>query len=132
MKAMLLKKIVSLSEDSAPLKITDAPVPFPGPGEILIQVKSCGVCHTEMDEIEGRTPPPELPVIPGHQVVGVVEEAGSGSSRFKKGDRVGVAWIYSSCGECRYCRMDIPQKCLKLKKYGHTAFTEKNETIRTL
>jgi propanol-preferring alcohol dehydrogenase len=118
---MLLKKIVSLSENSAPLELTDAPVPFPGSGEILIQVKSCGVCHTEMDEIEGRTPPPELPVIPGHQVVGVVEETGSGSSRFKKGDRVGVAWIYSSCGECRYCREGNDNLCPDFRATGRDA-----------
>ena len=92
---MQLKKIVSFSHNKNPLELTDAPVPFPGPEDILIRVTACGVCHTELDEIEGRTPPPELPVIPGHQVVGVVEETGDGSSRFKKGERVGVAWIYS-------------------------------------
>lgn len=118
---MLLKKIVSLSENSAPLELAGVPIPSPESGEILIQVKSCGVCHTEMDEIEGRTPPPELPVIPGHQVVGEVEETGSGTSRFKKGDRVGVAWIYSSCGECRYCREGNDNLCPYFKATGRDA-----------
>ena len=89
MKAMLLEKIVSMSETGEPLRPADVPVPEPGPGQVLIRLSACGVCHTELDEIEGRTPPPRLPVIPGHQAVGIVEEAGEGVARLKKGGRGG-------------------------------------------
>ncbi|MFO7256870.1 MAG: zinc-dependent alcohol dehydrogenase family protein [Bacteroidota bacterium] len=101
MKAYLLTSTMPLTEQSEPLQFSDVPTPEPGHDELLIKVSCCGVCHTELDEIEGRTPPPAMPVIPGHQVVGVVEHAPSG--RFKPGDRVGVAWIFSACGQCEYC-----------------------------
>ena len=100
MKAMLLRKLGPVAPDSHPLEFTDVPNPSPSEGEILIRVKVCGVCHTELDEIEGRTPPPHLPVILGHQVVGVVEKA---AGALVTGQRVGVAWIYSACGHCKYC-----------------------------
>ena len=80
------------------LTLEDVDKPVAGPGELLLQVAACGVCHTEIDEIEGRTAPPRLPVIPGHEVVARVVEAGEGCRRFKIGDRVGVGWIYSSDG----------------------------------
>lgn len=96
---MLLKKIVSLSENDAPLELADLPIPEPAPGEILLKVRACGVCHTELDEIEGRTEPPRLPVVLGHQVVGIVESCAPGVSRLTVGDRVGVGWIHSSTGE---------------------------------
>lgn len=100
----MIEKIVSLHENKDPLRLLkDAPVPSPREGEVLIRVSVCGVCHTELDEIEGRTPPPKLPVIPGHQVVGVVERTGKGVTLLREGDRVGVAWIFSSCGICGYC-----------------------------
>ena len=98
MRAMLLSKIVDLDESTAPLELVDLPVPQPNPGEILIRIAVCGVCHTELDEIEGRTVPPRLPVIPGHQVVGRVERLGAGASRHQPGDRVGVGWIHDSSG----------------------------------
>src|SRR5690606_11213401 len=90
-----------LSPTTAPLQFGEVPIPEPGDDELLIRVSCCGVCHTELDEIEGRTPPPAFPVIPGHQVVGIVEHAPRG--RFRPGDRVGVAWIFSACGQCEYC-----------------------------
>ena len=98
MRAMLLTRIVSLDETDAPLEGADVPAPTPGEGEILIRVSACGVCHTELDEIEGRTPPPRFPVIPGHEVVGRVEAVGSGATRHRIGDRVGVGWIHHSTG----------------------------------
>ena len=98
MKAMLLRRLVSLSEVDAPLEWVHMPRPEPQPGEVLIRVAACGVCHTELDEIEGRTPPPRLPIIPGHQVVGVVAEVGSGVTNYRGGERVGVGWIHHSCG----------------------------------
>jgi len=103
MKAMLLTRITDLQQNQRPLELSNLPEPTPREGEMLIKVSACGVCHTELDEIEGRTPPQTLPVIPGHQVVGRVVEAPSGASSFDIGDRVGVAWIFSSCGECAHC-----------------------------
>jgi propanol-preferring alcohol dehydrogenase len=111
MKAMLLETICDLNEDATPLKPATLPDPKPGAGELLISVRACGVCHTELDEIEGRTPPPKLPVIPGHQVVGRVEKVGPEVSRFARGDRVGVAWIFSACGSCDYCREGAENLC---------------------
>jgi alcohol dehydrogenase, propanol-preferring len=110
MKAMLLKKIQDLTMCADPLEYCEVPNPLPQEDELLIQVSACGVCHTELDEIEGRLPPPQLPVILGHQVVGKVIQAPAGSS-FQLGDRVGVAWIYSSCGQCDYCQAGLENLC---------------------
>jgi len=99
MQAMVLERIVSLNEQDEPLTLRNLPVPQAAAGEVLLAVRACGVCHTELDEIEGRTAPPRLPVIPGHEVVGEVVELGPGNtSNLQPGDRVGVGWIYSSCG----------------------------------
>ena len=98
MRAMTLRTIRPIGDDADPLVLEDLPVPVPGPGEVLIRVRACGVCHTELDEIEGRTPPPALPVVPGHEVVGTVEGTGAGVTRLQPGERVGVGWIYSSTG----------------------------------
>jgi propanol-preferring alcohol dehydrogenase len=121
MRAMLLKDIGPLRDDSAPLVPADWPDPTPGPGEILIRVKTCGVCHTELDEIEGRTPPPRLPVILGHQVVGRVERLGERVDRFRVGDRVGVAWIYSACGVCNFCLQGEENLCDQFRATGRDA-----------
>jgi propanol-preferring alcohol dehydrogenase len=86
-------------------------MPIPKEGEVLLEVKTCGICHTEIDEIEGRTPPPVYPVIPGHQVVGVVMESNEKNGKLKIGDRVGVAWIYSACGACEYCNNGQENLC---------------------
>ncbi len=93
MKAMILNKVCSLKENRRPLNLVDLAVPVPKEKEILVKISTCGVCHTELDEIEGRTPPPRLPVVLGHQIVGRIEENGRNSTRFKRGDRVGIAWI---------------------------------------
>lgn len=98
MRAMLLSAIADLDNNPLPLKAMTLPDPVPGEGEILIRVNVCGVCHTELDEIEGRTPPPRLPVVPGHEIVGRVEVVGRGCGRFALGQRVGVGWIHSSNG----------------------------------
>jgi len=103
MKAMVLNRISSLAENKTPLELTVLPNPVPGAREILIKVSACGVCHTELDEIEGRTPPPRFPVVLGHQVVGRVASLGDRASQFKPGDRVGVAWIHAACGNCQFC-----------------------------
>jgi len=98
MKAMVIDRIVSLQHEEAPLEVVDLPTPEPEPGAVRIRVSACGVCHTELDEIEGRTAPPRLPVVPGHEVVGRVDKLGAGVSSHRVGDRVGVGWIYSSSG----------------------------------
>ena len=98
MLAMQLNRSVSLVEEDAPLDPVELPVPKPGPDEVLIRVHACGVCHTELDEIEGRLPPPSLPIIPGHEVVGTIEQMGSQVQNHKAGDRVGVGWIHRSDG----------------------------------
>ncbi|MBI5402223.1 MAG: zinc-dependent alcohol dehydrogenase family protein [Ignavibacteriae bacterium] len=103
MKACLLKKICDLNTENNPLIIEEIPEPVPGIGEVLVKVSTCGVCHTELDEIEGRTPPPVFPVVPGHQVIGRIEVLGKGVKNLKLNDRVGIGWIYSSCGLCEYC-----------------------------
>jgi alcohol dehydrogenase, propanol-preferring len=103
MKAMLLNAIGVMSPAAAPLILAEVPMPALSPTEVLIRVSVCGVCHTELDEIEGRTPPPVLPVVPGHQVVGVIEAVGGRVHSVRAGDRVGVAWIGGACGACDRC-----------------------------
>ncbi len=110
-----------ITEEREILQEADVPIPEPGPGMVRIRVSACGVCHTELDEIEGRTPPPELPVIPGHEVVGRVDLPGEGVRRFKIGDRVGVGWIYSSCGRCSYCLSGKQNLCPEFKATGRDA-----------
>jgi alcohol dehydrogenase, propanol-preferring len=111
MRAMILNALGSLRDNPTPLRLESRPDPVPGRGEILVRVSTCGVCHTELDEIEGRTPPPRLPIILGHQVVGRVESLGEGSEGWRIGDRVGVAWIFSACGHCEYCRRGEENLC---------------------
>lgn len=95
---MVISAIAPLSECPAPLELVDLEEPRPDAGQVLIRVSACGVCHTEIDEIEGRTPPPMLPVVPGHEVVGFVARNGDGATKHEIGDRVGVGWIHESSG----------------------------------
>jgi propanol-preferring alcohol dehydrogenase len=99
MRAMLLSRLARLDENPRPLVPAERRNPVAGDGELLVKVSVCGVCHTELDEIEGRTPPPSLPVVPGHQIVGYVVGRGEGCRRFTTGQRVGIGWIHSSTGE---------------------------------
>ena len=112
MKAMLLESFADFKTHPAPLSLRNVPEPIPGEGEVLLRVTRCGVCHTELDEIEGRTPPPRLPMILGHQAVGVIEEGDT------KGQRVGVAWIASACGRCRHCIRGNENLCSDFKATG--------------
>lgn len=118
MKAMILNSIVSLDQNREPLVFDEVPDPCPGDDEILVKISACGVCHTELDEIEGRTPPPHFPVIPGHQVVGRVAETGRNVKSVKPGDRIGVAWIWSSCGHCSYCAGGLENLCHDFRATG--------------
>jgi alcohol dehydrogenase, propanol-preferring len=121
MKAMVLKGISDLRIEKTPLIPENRHVPEPKSDELLIKISTCGVCHTELDEIEGRTPPPVYPVIPGHQVIGRVAAAGRDAGSFSIGDRVGVAWIFSSCGKCTYCLSGNENLCADFKATGRDA-----------
>jgi propanol-preferring alcohol dehydrogenase len=118
MKAMLLKSVTDIANNNKPLTLADIAIPDPAENEVLIKVSACGVCHTEIDEIEGRTPPSILPVIPGHQVIGTVAAAGRTVKKLSTGDRVGVAWIFSSCGKCDYCVHGFENLCREFKATG--------------
>ncbi len=121
MKAMILKSVTNIDQNSKPLVMKKIPDPVPLDHEVLIKITTCGVCHTELDEIEGRTCPPRFPVIPGHQVIGKVEAAGKKVKDLKTGDRVGVGWIYSSCGKCKYCLGGNENLCSEFKATGRDA-----------
>ena len=121
MKAMILRSVTDLTRDNEPLTFVNIPEPVPSDNEVLIKVTACGVCHTELDEIEGRTPPPWFPVIPGHQVIGRVATAGKNIKGLKVGDRVGVAWIFSSCGNCSYCIGGYENLCRDFMATGRDA-----------
>ncbi len=115
MKACLLQAPAPVATN--PLQYTDAPVPEPAPGEVLVRVKMCGVCRTDLHVVEGELPRRKSPLIPGHQIVGVVEKLGVGAKRFKPGARVGIAWLHSTDGSCEYCRAGSENLC------DHPAFT---------
>jgi len=121
MKALFLTGTFDLRKTQNPLILMEKPEPVPGPGHILIRVRFCGVCRTELDEIEGRVKAAYYPIIPGHQAVGVVEETGEKTTRFSKGDRVGVGWFYSACGHCGYCLSDRENLCSEFKATGRDA-----------
>lgn len=130
MKAMVLKENCEIKlqgkrqqrEDlplkAEPLELADLPIPSPGPRDILIKIAACGVCRTELDQIEGRISPPKLPLILGHQPVGTVAGLGTKATRFKVGDRVGGTWIYSSCGHCRFCQTGDENLCEEFQGTG--------------
>lgn len=120
MKAMLLNSLVDMRADPAPLTLAEVPEPLPAEGEVLLHVTRCGVCHTELDEIEGRTPPPRFPMILGHQVVGTVVEGPESHPAYslRLGQRVGVAWIGSTCGKCEYCLSGQENLCTKFQATG--------------
>ena len=118
MQAMVLKRICDLKKTADPLELVDLPEPVPKANEILVRVKACGVCHTELDEIEGRTPPPRFPVVPGHQVVGEVVGWGKCVTRFHGGERVGVGWIHSACGKCAFCLREEENLCGSFRATG--------------
>jgi len=121
MKAMVLNALTDLRNDARPLQLTERAMPEAGAGELLLEVAACAVCHTELDEIEGRTPPPRLPVVPGHQVVGRVAALGAGAQGHRPGDRVGVAWIHSACGHCEYCVTERENLCPDFRATGRDA-----------
>lgn len=118
MKAIVLTKTGPI--ESKPLTLVELPIPKPKENEILIKVSVCGACHTDLDEAEGRLPT-KLPVVPGHQVVGIVSQLGRRATKHKIGDRVGVTWLYSSCGRCSFCKSGQENLCEKAKWTGKDA-----------
>jgi len=112
---MVLKEISPIENE--PLRTEELPIPVPGPKEILVRISVCGICHTELDEIEGRLPP-RLPIVLGHQIVGRVEALGSGASQFSLRDRVGIAWIHSACGKCDFCKRGNENLCVEFRGTG--------------
>jgi len=109
MKACMLRSPAAI--ETNPLECTEVPMPQPKSGEVLVRVRACGVCRTDLHVIEGELPPRKSPVIPGHQVVGVIEKRGEGAQRFAAGARVGVAWLYRTDGTCEYCRSGAENLC---------------------
>ncbi|HPW18148.1 MAG TPA: zinc-dependent alcohol dehydrogenase family protein [Candidatus Aminicenantes bacterium] len=119
MRAMVLEAPKPVEE--APLELRDIPVPEPGPGEVLVEVRCCGVCHTDLHVVTGELGPHRLPLAPGHEVVGTVVRAGEGAGRFAVGQRVGAAWLRSACGACRFCRSGRENLCEAATFNGYDA-----------
>ena len=117
MKAMQLKHFAPIEQN--PLALTDLPTRRPDPHEILVRIKVCGVCHTDLHTVEGELPDVRLPIIPGHQIVGTVEDMGSEASRFQIDDRVGIAWLHSVCEECDYCDKGRENLCESARFTGY-------------
>src|SRR2546426_5585689 len=105
MRAMILRA------PQQALDPADLPSPQPGPGQVLIQVRACAVCRTDLHVVDGELTKPKLPLIPGHEIVGTVTEVGAGVERFRTGERVGVPWLGLTCGECEYCRTGRENLC---------------------
>lgn len=116
MRAMQLDEPKPVDEN--PLSMVETAEPRPGLKQVCLRVNMCGVCHTDLHTVEGELELPKLPVIPGHQIVGVVEALGEGASRFQIGDRVGVGWLNWSCGECEFCRRGQENLCFNARFTG--------------
>ncbi|NTU68627.1 MAG: zinc-dependent alcohol dehydrogenase family protein [Chlorobiaceae bacterium] len=121
MRVMQLDGVVDTCRNPNPLRRADVPLGEPGPGMVLLRILACGVCHTDLDEIEGRTPAPRFPVVPGHQVVGIVEACGLGVPSEALGVRRGVAWIFSACGNCTFCLDGHENLCPEFRATGRDA-----------
>jgi len=115
MRAMVLESAAAVEQN--PLRERDWPLPAPAAGQVRVAVRCCGLCHTDLHEVEGELQLPRLPLVPGHQVVGVVDAVGTGVQSLHEGDRVGVPWLYSTCGQCAYCRGGEENLC------DHARFT---------
>src|ERR1700682_740500 len=113
MKAMLL------SAPRALLKATEVDVPRPGPGQLLLRVRACGVCRTDLHVVDGELDAPKLPLVPGHEIVGEVVDLGEGAVRFVAGERVGVPWLGWTCGICDYCISGRENLCLRARFTGY-------------
>jgi propanol-preferring alcohol dehydrogenase len=119
MRAMVLQKAVSL--EKSPLQLEDVTLPQPGAGEVRVQVRCCGVCRTDLHIVEGDLPLPRLPLIPGHEIVGIVDAVGADVHSFNPGDRVGIPWLHSTDQQCVYCREGLENLCEKAQFTGYNA-----------
>ncbi len=119
MRAMILERPRPVGE--APLHLNELRTPTPGPGEILVRIRCCGICHTDLHTVEGDLQLPKLPLVPGHQIVGIVDAVGSGTQIFKKGDRVGIPWLHSTDNTCDYCRRGLENLCDQAQFTGYHA-----------
>src|SRR5438094_366423 len=108
--------------ETQPLRCEDVPVPAPGDDELLVRVRACGICRTDLHVVEGDLPPVRKRIVPGHQVVGVVESATAGG-RFARGDRVGIAWLRRTCGRCAYCVSARENLCERAEFTGWPAYS---------
>ena len=113
-------KAMVLHIQRQPLRSTEVPIPSPGPGEVLVQVRACAVCRTDLHVVDGELPRPKLPLVLGHEIVGVVAGKGDGIERFQPGDRVGIPWLGWTCGTCEYCRMGRENLCDQARFTGYT------------
>jgi propanol-preferring alcohol dehydrogenase len=119
MRAMVLESPRAAEQN--PLALRDLPLPEPGPCQVRVRVAACGVCHTDLHVVEGELQLPKLPLVPGHQIVGVVDALGAGARAFREGDRVGIPWLNWTCGECRFCRKGLENLCERARFTGfHT------------
>src|SRR5260221_2803348 len=107
-----------LHQPREPLRALEMPEPKPGPGQVLIKIHACAVCRTDLHVVDGELPHPKLPLVPGHEIVGTVVEAGPATDRFVIGDRVGVPWLGWTCGECDYCRSGPENLCDRARFTG--------------
>ena len=119
MKAMILKEPCPI--DEKPLIIAEVEKPAPEPKEVRLKILTCGICHTDLHVVEGELPPKKLPIIPGHQIVGIVESVGRKVTRFRIGDKVGVAWLNYTCGKCEFCLKGKENLCEKARFTGYDA-----------
>ncbi len=116
MQAMQLRRPAPIEQ--APLALSRLPTPKPGPGQVRLKISACGVCHTDLHIVEGDLPLPPRPVIPGHEIIGVVDALGPGASRHKPGDRLGVPWLNQTCGRCKYCLAGKENLCKNIRFTG--------------
>lgn len=118
MKAMALKRRQPIEE--SPLEYADVPTPVPRRGQVCLRIAVCGICHTDLHTIEGELRGGKLPVIPGHQIVGTVDAVGEGVTRFRPGDRLGIPWLHSTCGQCAFCQRGQENLCENALFTGHS------------
>jgi propanol-preferring alcohol dehydrogenase len=119
MRALLLRSPAPLAVHPSPLELSEIPRPDPAPGQVRIQVQACGICHTDLHIVEGDLPPPALPLVPGHQIVGTVDAVGEAGTLLREGDRVGVAWLAWACGACEFCRSGRENLCERARFTGY-------------
>jgi propanol-preferring alcohol dehydrogenase len=119
MKTMLLRRIAPI--DSAPLELADLPIPVPAEGEVRLRVRCCAICRTDLHVIEGELPRAKMPIVPGHQIVGMIDALGPGCTRLALGQRIGVAWLRGTCGTCRFCAAGRENLCESARFTGYHA-----------